>query len=93
MGESNSVGDKFRQPRPAPELVGLIRGRGRGVYANSIGSGCLKGADPKPFVLHQLVELLTVARGHAAILSRVRCLHILNSRDRPSSPSALLPNK
>ena len=29
MGESNSVGDKFRQPCPAPEFVGLIRGRGR----------------------------------------------------------------
>ena len=47
MGESNSVGDKFRQPCPAPEFVGLIRGRerrrarGRGVHANSIGSGCL----------------------------------------------------
>jgi hypothetical protein len=25
MGESNSVGDKFRQPCPAPEFVGLIR--------------------------------------------------------------------
>ena len=29
MGESNSVGAKFRQPCPAPEFVGLIRGRGR----------------------------------------------------------------
>ena len=43
----NSVGDKFRQPCPAPEFVGLIRGRGRrrargrGVHANSIGSGYL----------------------------------------------------
>ena len=29
MGESNSVGAKFRQPCPAPEFVGLIRGGGR----------------------------------------------------------------
>jgi hypothetical protein len=48
MGATNSVGDKFRQPCPAPEFVGLIRGRGRrrargrGVHANSIGSGCLR---------------------------------------------------
>ena len=26
MGEPNSVGDKFRQPCPAPEFVGLIQG-------------------------------------------------------------------
>jgi hypothetical protein len=46
MGESNGVGDKFRQPCPALEFVGLIRGRDDDEHEdegfNSIGSVCLR---------------------------------------------------
>jgi hypothetical protein len=79
MGESNSVGDKFRQPCPAPEFVGLIRGRGRrrarGVHANSIGSGCLKAiltrrSRRKLMTLCKRLHADTPIRRYSPLLSR-----------------------